>query len=809
MSRHLLTFVLVLVGLMLLMRTCQPPKGGAVAVRTEPVPDAPQVYVLEAPGVAVRLAPDGSVVSIESDGEPVVRNVTASRRPFHVFLRFASGATLAFAPEKWRSTMPEPGVRRFVFAEDEFRIVKTIRLAEDGRGLDVDLQVEGPPDDARGVLLTGVSGVVLGEGEEARRTTSFWELADGAQTTARFKDLEEARRDGRGLQEPARRQVLGAKDEVARFGVLGDTHYVALEDLPPASELSLDAYRARRGEDFTTNEIEAWLELITGVEGYEGRFRLRWLPRAEVEEAVPWLAGRVRTVQARKHTLENETFRAVFTERGAAILEMWLKTYSTDAEEEPSQVNWVPILRSGVKEGERALTLSVSQERYGVDPADEVWEAEVVGRDTIRFTLETERGITFTKTVRLPPPGRFDLEVDVVVTRPEDARGRTAPFSLVGPAGSYVEDAFRGSFIEPPQAVILEGPGGDDDDVTMDDLHDDDDFLRNYGEKRGGLLRAICTRGSYFVCALIVDGGNGLAGPVRQAEARAIELVRDVARPDGETSKKSMLGRVRVEPAFDASGRAEQRFRLYAGPTETDAVRDAGIENAIDFGFFGIIGRALMALMKLLQSLVGSYGLAIMLMTLCVRALLLPVSYKTQLSMQRYQKRIGKIKPLLDEVQKKHAKDPQKMNQERMRVMREHKVGLPLGCLMIFFQIPIWFALFQALRVEFAIRHESFLWAADLSRPDQLLTFGFWPYEFNVFPLLMLVLWVFQQKVAPTAGSDDPQVQMQMKMMRFMPYVFFIFLYKYAAALAIYMCMSSAWSIVEGKLVRKAVARST
>jgi YidC/Oxa1 family membrane protein insertase len=152
------------------------------------------------------------------------------------------------------------------------------------------------------------------------------------------------------------------------------------------------------------------------------------------------------------------------------------------------------------------------------------------------------------------------------------------------------------------------------------------------------------------------------------------------------------------------------------------------------------------------------------------------------------------------------------MNQERMRVMKEHGVGLPLGCLTIFLQIPIWFALFAALRVEFALRHQSFLWVDDLAMPDRLFplpTFGigFLPDWFNLLPLLMLVLWVLQQRLAPTPGSDDPQVRMQMKMMKFMPYVFFFFLYNYAAGLALYMCVSSVWSIAEARLVRRAIAR--
>ncbi len=176
--------------------------------------------------------------------------------------------------------------------------------------------------------------------------------------------------------------------------------------------------------------------------------------------------------------------------------------------------------------------------------------------------------------------------------------------------------------------------------------------------------------------------------------------------------------------------------------------------------------------------------------------------------MMRYSKRIQKIKPQLEELQKRYGSNRRKMNEERMKVMRENKVGFPLGCLMIFFQLPIWFALFGALRVEFSLRHEPFLWATDLTMPDRLIDLSFWPGAFNLLPILMLVLWVVQQRLAPQPGGDDPNVKMQMKMVRYMPYIFFFFLYKYAAALSVYMCVSSAWGIVEAKFVRKAVKRA-
>ena len=83
-----------------------------------------------------------------------------------------------------------------------------------------------------------------------------------------------------------------------------------------------------------------------------------------------------------------------------------------------------------------------------------------------------------------------------------------------------------------------------------------------------------------------------------------------------------------------------------------------------------------------------------------------------------------------------------------------------------------------------------------------------WIIAVPLLVVLMLVLWVTQQKFAPKPPGDDPQVQMQMKMMKFMPFMFFFMLYNYAAALAVYMCVSSTWGIFESRYVRKAVASS-
>jgi YidC/Oxa1 family membrane protein insertase len=143
-----------------------------------------------------------------------------------------------------------------------------------------------------------------------------------------------------------------------------------------------------------------------------------------------------------------------------------------------------------------------------------------------------------------------------------------------------------------------------------------------------------------------------------------------------------------------------------------------------------------------------------------------------------------------------------------MKLYREHGVGFPTGCLMMLIQIPIFFALFSSLRVEYTIRGESFLWINDLSGPDRLVDFGrtvlnlgfFWIESINVLPLLMVGLSIMHTRNMPKP-ADEQQAQ-QMKMMKWLPIIFAVILYNYTAALAIYMVLSSAVAIVESKIVR-------
>lgn len=273
-----------------------------------------------------------------------------------------------------------------------------------------------------------------------------------------------------------------------------------------------------------------------------------------------------------------------------------------------------------------------------------------------------------------------------------------------------------------------------------------------------------------------------------------------------------MVARLPVHASAADAAKNAQRFHFFVGPNERGVVRQdvyGPLDSVVTFPTApDFVANILMWIYDFWFGLLGSAGLAVILMTLCVRGGLMPISVRNQLSMRVYGRKVAKLKPKVAELQKRYANNPKKMRDEQMRLYKEHGVGFPSGCLMMLIQIPIFFSLFSALRVEYTLRGASFLWIDDLAGPDMLIPFDsrvidltfFWVDGINLLPILMVALSIVHMRSMPKP-ADEQQAQ-QMKMMKWMPIIFAFILYNYTAALAIYMVFSSAFAIIESRIVR-------
>jgi YidC/Oxa1 family membrane protein insertase len=224
---------------------------------------------------------------------------------------------------------------------------------------------------------------------------------------------------------------------------------------------------------------------------------------------------------------------------------------------------------------------------------------------------------------------------------------------------------------------------------------------------------------------------------------------------------------------------------------------------------------------------VFDWAVAIIILVLVVRTLLHPLTKKSQVSMQRFGKAMGDLKPEIDKLQKKYGHDPKRMQQEQMRLMRERGVhfGQMLGCLPMFLQMPIWIALYAMLYFTFDLRQVPAFYGlfqvfwdwpflADLSAADHFFGEFDQPFRFlmwnvtgiNVLPILMGAIFFVQQKYmspppSPTMTKEQLQQQKMMKVM--MVVMFPLMLYSAPSGLTLYILTSSTIGIFESRYIRR------
>jgi YidC/Oxa1 family membrane protein insertase len=246
---------------------------------------------------------------------------------------------------------------------------------------------------------------------------------------------------------------------------------------------------------------------------------------------------------------------------------------------------------------------------------------------------------------------------------------------------------------------------------------------------------------------------------------------------------------------------AANSMRLCAGPMLKDVLESLGpgFEQIINFGFFDLFGKMLLAGLLWFNKYVQNYGIAIILLTIVVRVGMFPLNQKSYKSMREMQA----LQPLVSELREKHKKNPQEMNKRMMELYRTHKVNPMGGCLPIAFQMPIFIALFQALRNAVELRGAHFLWIDDLSEPDRLfnLTVPF-NLPINLLPLLVIGAMVIQQKMTPMAAGG--QSEAQQKMMQYMPIIFGFLFYSMPSGLTVYFLVSTVLGLVQQYFVQKA-----
>jgi YidC/Oxa1 family membrane protein insertase len=244
---------------------------------------------------------------------------------------------------------------------------------------------------------------------------------------------------------------------------------------------------------------------------------------------------------------------------------------------------------------------------------------------------------------------------------------------------------------------------------------------------------------------------------------------------------------------------SEQNYSLevYMGPKQREIITAVGAHTdaIMNYGWFSMFANFMSWSLNIIHGWFGNaswaWGVSIILLTVFIRIIIWPLHNKSTRTM----KRMGKLQPIMKEMREKYADNPQKLNQETMKLYRQYGVNPMGGCLPMLIQIPIFFGVFKMLGSAVEMRGASFLWVDDLSLPDTVWeVFG---VPINVLPIVMAITMVFQMRLTPQSGD-----KLQRRIFMLMPLMFFFFCYNYAAALALYWSTQNVVSIFQTLLMK-------
>ena len=410
---------------------------------------------------------------------------------------------------------------------------------------------------------------------------------------------------------------------------------------------------------------------------------------------------------------------------------------------------------------------------------DTVWTAQ--GSEltpTSPVTLTWNNGVGQTFEIRL------SVDENYMITAAQKVSNSGAGTVGVKPYG-YIS---RSSIPKDPDTWTIHiGPMGVFNDAANYDVNyknlDEGPSTRDFQSKGGW----IGFTDKYWLSALVPGKDGDVAAQFRKGAGTQYQA--DVA----------------LDSTMLAPGKSvTQTLRLFVGAKEVktlQAYERGGVklfDRAIDWGWFYWFEQPIFALLHWLFETLGNFGVAIICLTFVVRGLMFPVAQRQFASMAA----MRAVQPKMKALQEKYKDDKPRLQQEMMALYKTEKVNPLAGCLPIFIQIPIFFALYKVLMLTIEMRHQPFvLWIKDLSAPDPLHIlnlFGLLPFTppsflgIGVLALLLGISMYFQFKLNP--AQMDP---MQQQIFSIMPWMMMFIMAPFAAGLLVYWITNNCLSMAQ------------
>ena len=310
-----------------------------------------------------------------------------------------------------------------------------------------------------------------------------------------------------------------------------------------------------------------------------------------------------------------------------------------------------------------------------------------------------------------------------------------------------------------------------------------------YREEQSGEAKWVAVRNKYFVAALIPQGRS--EGIFLDGKRKAADFADYI---------------IALKMGVPATGSVvDNRFSIYMGPLDYNIVKaqKVDLEKIMDFGWDWLTRPfaeyIILPVFSWMNTFISNYGVIIIIFALLIKLVTYPLSMASTKSM----KKMSALQPALKELQEKYKDNPAKLQSELGRIYKEAGVNPLGGCLPVLLQMPLLYAMFYVFRSSIQLRQQGLLWVKDLSIPDSILDFGFsipmYGDHIAVFPILMAVTVFVQQKITPTAQTNE-----QMKVMVYIfPAMMLLFFNNMPAGLALYYLMFNIFSFAQQFYINK------
>ena len=515
-----------------------------------------------------------------------------------------------------------------------------------------------------------------------------------------------------------------------------------------------------------------YVQLITGGKGVTPPKKIETvspetIPGAEKKAEtsplpVPEITIAPSTVPEKKVFVENSLYKGVLSTKGGILTSFTFKKFNYTKDEQIEIIPQDTIFALDIHFPD--ISLDLKQLDFSVDK-ETLFLSKSHPADSFTFSYSDGKGLSIIKKL-IFFEDRYDFQLAFELSSKDKSIGRNYFLSWasgVKPTEVNVQEDlnyFEASSMMGTEVVKIKSfqqPKGAE--------------IGKMDELRTGETNWVATRSKYFLAAL--------APLSRPGAGFKADGIREIRYSDNKKSEKKRIG-VSIEMP-GAGNTIQDRFMVYAGPLEYHILRGYknGLDNLVDLGWKIIKPFSLAVLWVLvnLHKVIPNYGLVIIIFTILIKILFHPLTHKSVTSATRMQD----LQPKMAELKEKYKKDPQRMNQEMMKLYKEQGVNPLGGCLPLLLQMPLFYGLFVVFRSTIELRGAGFIfWLNDLSQMD----------KYYILPVIMAVTMFWQQKMT----IKDPK---QMAMVYLMPVLFFFLFKSFPAGLTLYWTFFNILSLIE------------